>query len=173
MDTSLNNQHKRPDIRTTTVNYRSIQENKNKQAANTMREITGTMLLLQDHDSLDEQLTKQKATILVTRKEFGYTDDIEALLLKLHNAGFSCVIAKRFSRAFYRHAINSGLAVVETELPATINNNAPVTVCLDKGLVTINTDEISFPPYPGYVQQIIESGGILKAVKKELGRKDT
>ncbi len=173
MDTSLNNQHKGPAVRNMAADYRSIQENGNKQAADTMTAITGTMLLLQDNDSLDEQITKHKATILATQAEFGYTHDIETLFSKLHYAGISCVIARRVSRAFYRYAINRGLAVVETELPMTVNSNESATVRLDKGCVTISTTELSFPPYPEYVQRIIESGSILKAVKKELGRKDS
>lgn len=54
-----------------------------------------------------------KGDIIVAGENFGCGSSREAAPIALMACGISCVIAKSFSRIFYRNAINLGLNVIE------------------------------------------------------------
>ena len=81
--------------------------------------------------------------------------------------GVQAVIAKSFSRIFYRSATNQGLLLLELpELVDYYNEGMNVKVDALKGEVDADGKIFNFPPLPPEMQQIIDDGGLLKHLKK-------
>ncbi len=79
-----------------------------------------------------------------------------------------CVIASTFARIFYRNAINIGLAILECEAAAdAIQAGDEVAVDFDTGVITNLTTGESYQaqPFPPFIQNIIQKGGLMKAIK--------
>lgn len=80
-------------------------------------------------------------------------------------AGIGCVIAKSFSRHFYRSGINMGILPLICE--ATIMDGASVEVNLEDSSIQVNDGvPIKFAPFPKQVLGYISEGGLLNYYKK-------
>ena len=73
-----------------------------------------------------------KGDILVAGENFGCGSSREAAPIAILGCGISCIVAKSFSRIFYRNAVNLGLLVVE-------NRDIQQQV-VDEDLLTIDFD---------------------------------
>jgi 3-isopropylmalate/(R)-2-methylmalate dehydratase small subunit len=110
--------------------------------------------------------------ILVAEENFGCGSSREHAPISIKAAGVSVVIAKSFARIFYRNAINTGLPIMEApDAVDAISDGDQVTVDADTGLITNETTGQSFSaqPFPPFVKNIIESGGLVEATKAKLG----
>jgi 3-isopropylmalate/(R)-2-methylmalate dehydratase small subunit len=110
--------------------------------------------------------------ILVADENFGCGSSREHAPIAIKHAGVSVVIAKSFARIFYRNAINTGLPIMEApEAVDAISNGDTVVVDGDTGLITDETTGASWQaaPFPPFLQDIIESGGLVESVKKRSG----
>jgi 3-isopropylmalate/(R)-2-methylmalate dehydratase small subunit len=106
--------------------------------------------------------------ILVADENFGCGSSREHAPIAIKHAGVSVVIAKSFARIFYRNAINTGLPIVEApDAVDGIANGDRVTVDADTGTVTDETTGKTYQaqPFPGFVKDIIESGGLVESVR--------
>lgn len=108
----------------------------------------------------------QAARVLVTRANFGCGSSREHAPIAIKNAGIACVVARSFARIFYRNAVNTGLPIVETG--AEIDTGDELEIDLAAGTLKNLTKgtEASFPPFPDFLQNIIDAGGLLEAMKK-------
>ena len=82
------------------------------------------------------------------------------------------VIAKSFARIFYRNAINTGLAIMECpEAVDAIADGDVVSVNADAGVITDETTGQTFTaqPFPPFIREIIEAGGLVNRWKARLG----
>ena len=89
-------------------------------------------------------------------------------------AGVSCVIAKSFARIFYRNSINMGLPILECpEAVDAISEGDVVSVDADTGTITDETTGAVFhaQPFPPFIQEIINEGGLVARTKKKLAEK--
>lgn len=124
-------------------------------------------------EDLDAEFAKkvEQGDIIVAGKNFGCGSSREQAAFCLKYAGVAAVIAKSFSRIFYRNAINAGLPmVVNKEAPDAIEYGDEVSIDFGKGvLATADGREFTFPPLPDEVLGIIEAGGLVEYVKRELG----
>lgn len=114
----------------------------------------------------------RKAQILVTGENFGCGSSREHAPIAIKASGISVVIAKSFARIFYRNAINTGLPIMEApEAVDGINNGDAVTVDAETGTITNETTGAAWQaqPFPPFVRDIIESGGLVEATKAKLG----
>ncbi len=86
-------------------------------------------------------------------------------------SGVSVVIANSFARIFYRNSINIGLAIVECDMAEKINNGDIVKVDFSKGIVYNITQnwQCDVPPFPEFIQNIIQNNGYINSIKKSLG----
>ena len=76
-------------------------------------------------------------------------------------AGVKLVIAKSFSRTFFRNALNNGLPLIASpELAGTIANGDRVVTDLAAGVARLGSKSINFQPLPSYLLRILENGGI-------------
>ncbi len=113
----------------------------------------------------------QKGDIIVAGFNFGCGSSREQAATCLKYAGIACVVAKSFSRIFFRNAINQGLALVQSkEAPDHIQSGETITIDFANGEITTAKDEkFSFPPLPEFLMGILEDGGLIPHVKKSLG----
>jgi 3-isopropylmalate/(R)-2-methylmalate dehydratase small subunit len=118
-------------------------------------------------EDLDKDFLKKltEPGVLVGGSNFGCGSSREHAPLAIKYAGVSCVVAKSFARIFYRNAINIGLPIVETD--AEINTGDTVSIDLTNGVLKNLTTgvTVSFPAFPDFLQKIIETGGLMNAMK--------
>ena len=108
--------------------------------------------------------------IMVGGQNFGCGSSREHAPMVIKESGISCVIAGSFARIFYRNAINIGLAIMECpEASAGIDSGDEVSVDFDTGVITNVTKGESYTalPFPPFVKEIIEAGGLLASIKKK------
>jgi 3-isopropylmalate/(R)-2-methylmalate dehydratase small subunit len=80
-------------------------------------------------------------------------------------------VAKFFSRIFFRNAINNGLPVIELrEGIDTMKKGDTVAIDFENGAVTYEGNRCHFPALPKEVLAILQDGGLVPHVRKELGK---
>jgi 3-isopropylmalate/(R)-2-methylmalate dehydratase small subunit len=106
--------------------------------------------------------------IIVGEKNFGCGSSREHAPIAIKAAGISCVIAATFARIFYRNAINIGLPILECEEAARrVSDGDEVEVDLAAGMILNKTKGEAYNslPFPEFIQEIIDSDGLLNAIK--------
>lgn len=106
--------------------------------------------------------------IIVAGKNFGCGSSREHAPIAIKGCGVSIVIAKSFARIFYRNALNIGLYILECpEAADAISEGDEVQVDVDTGEITDVTTGAKFKaaPFPKFIQNIIECGGLVNAIK--------
>lgn len=113
----------------------------------------------------------QPGDILVAEENFGCGSSREHAPISIKAAGVSCVIAKSFARIFYRNSINIGLPIMECP-PAVdgIKTGDKVAVDANTGTIINETTGETFTaqPFPPFIQEIIECGGLIERTKKKM-----
>lgn len=107
--------------------------------------------------------------IMVADKNFGCGSSREHAPIAIKASGISCVIASTFARIFYRNAINIGLPILECpEAAKAIQAGDEIEVDFDTGVITDCTTGQTFSaePFPPFIQQIIQKGGLLASIQK-------
>ncbi len=126
-------------------------------------------------EDIDTEFVKnvKKGDIMVATKNFGCGSSREHAPQVIRDNGVSCVIASSFARIFYRSSINIGLPIMESEEAANaISNGDEVEVDFDTGVITDRTTGETFQAaaFPPFLQNIIQSGGLLKSLKEREGK---
>lgn len=109
--------------------------------------------------------------IIVAEENFGCGSSREHAPIAIKEAGVSVVIAKSFARIFYRNSINTGLAIMECpEAVDAIKEGDTVKVDTDSGTIIDETTgkEFKAQPFPPFVAEIIEKGGLVNRWKEKL-----
>lgn len=110
----------------------------------------------------------KKGDIMVGGKNFGCGSSREHAPIAIKASGIDCVIAADFARIFYRNSINIGLAIMECpEAAAEIQPEDEVEVDFDSGVISDITTGKTYKaePFPPFIQNIIEKGGLLNSLK--------
>jgi 3-isopropylmalate/(R)-2-methylmalate dehydratase small subunit len=112
----------------------------------------------------------KKGDIIVAGANFGCGSSREQAATSLKHAGIACIVAKSFSRIFFRNAINQGLAlVISKEAHKLVKEGEEVTIDFANGKFSAKGGEVNFPPLPEMVMGILENGGLIAHTKKRLG----
>jgi len=107
--------------------------------------------------------------IIVAGKNFGCGSSREHAPLAIKSTGISCVIAKSFARIFYRNAINIGLPILECDGGIEeIASGDELEINTDEGIITnLTTGKVyTAKPFPEFIKEIINAGGLLNYAKK-------
>jgi len=125
-------------------------------------------------EDIDADFVKKvrKGDIMVGGQNFGCGSSREHAPIVILESGISCVIAKTFARIFYRNAINIGLPILECpEASEKIGAGDEVSVDYSTGVITnISKNETyTAAPFPEFIKEIINSGGLLASIKKKQG----
>jgi len=106
--------------------------------------------------------------IIVAGRNFGCGSSREHAPLAIKGCGVSAVIAKSFAAIFFRNAINIGLPFLESLDVDKINPGDFIQIDLSSGMIkniTRNQD-YKTPAFPEFLQQIVESGGLIPWIKR-------
>ena len=116
----------------------------------------------------------QNGDIMVGGWNFGCGSSREHAPVAIQASGISCVIAASFSRIFYRNSINIGFPILECpEASEAIRAGDIVSVDTATGVITDETTGETFQakPFPAFIEQIIDSGGLLSYLKSKQDKK--
>lgn len=108
--------------------------------------------------------------MIIGGKNFGCGSSREHAPIAIKAAGVSCVIAGSFARIFYRNAFNMGLPIFEsTQAAAGIEAGDEIRVDPATGVISNITkgEEYRAEPYPPFMMDLIESGGLIPYLLKE------
>jgi 3-isopropylmalate/(R)-2-methylmalate dehydratase small subunit len=110
----------------------------------------------------------QPGDIIVAGANFGSGSSREHAPIALKSAGVGAVIAKSFARIFYRNSFNMGLPIFELAEADKIGEGDRVRIDMEKGIIENLTtgEKFEFTPIPPFMQQLIESGGLINYAKK-------
>lgn len=111
-----------------------------------------------------------KGGIIAAGENFGCGSSREHAPISIKAAGIRCVIARSFARIYLRNSINIGLPTIELEDTSGFNENDELEVDFSTGKIINHTSkkQYSIPPYPQFMQDIIQAGGWLNYAKKHL-----
>ncbi|MCR5154717.1 MAG: 3-isopropylmalate dehydratase small subunit [Lachnospiraceae bacterium] len=128
-------------------------------------------LALHAMEDIDTGFVKkvEAGDIMVAGYNFGCGSSREHAPLVIKTNKVGCVIAKSFARIFYRNAINIGLPILECpEAAEKIDAGDEVSVNFDTGVIKDITKGLEFKaqPFPDFIQNIINKGGLLASLKK-------
>jgi len=125
-------------------------------------------------EDIDPEFIKKMkpGDIIMADANFGCGSSREHAPLSIKSAGVSCVIAKSFARIFFRNAINIGLPLLESA--EAVENSAggdTLEVDLSSGKISNITSGKVFQakPYPEFMSELINAGGLVEYTKKRLG----
>ena len=122
---------------------------------------------MEDIDA-DFAKTVQPGDIIVGGANFGCGSSREHAPLSIKACGVKCVIAASFARIFYRNSINIGFPIMECpEAAAEIQAGDQVKVDFATGKIVDETTgkEYQAAPFPAFVSEIIDNGGLLRSQK--------
>ncbi len=92
---------------------------------------------------------------------FGCGSSREHAVTAMIGAGVRLVVAKSFSRIFFRNAVNNGLAVVmDAELAGALHDGDAIEADLQAGTATVAGTPHRFTPLPPQVLSILVAGGL-------------
>ena len=106
--------------------------------------------------------------VLVAGWNFGCGSSREHAVTALLGADVKLVIAKSFSRIFFRNAVNLGLPVVAApDLVSAIRDGDDVEVDLSSGLAQVGKKYFSLTPLPPNLLAILAGGGLWATRQKK------
>ncbi|MEY8763095.1 MULTISPECIES: 3-isopropylmalate dehydratase small subunit [Clostridium] len=112
----------------------------------------------------------KNGSVLVAGRNFGCGSSREHAPIAIKASGISCVIAETFARIFFRNSINIGLPIIECRKAAReIEEGDEVSVDLTSGIIKNITGGKTYRavPFPDFMQEIIESRGLINYLRKE------
>ena len=110
-----------------------------------------------------------KGDIIVAGKNFGCGSSREQAPEIIKALGVSCVIAKSYARIFFRNSINNGLLLIEnSQIQDAVEEGDTITVKMGESL-SANGSTFPISPLPDNLMEIINEGGLVKAMQKRNG----
>lgn len=105
--------------------------------------------------------------IIVGGFNFGCGSSREHAPLAIKASGVKLIVAKSFARIFFRNCINIGLYIVESAQIADETNKNDILSVKDGILYNHTTNkQYTLPALDGYVSDILECGGLMRAIRK-------
>lgn len=122
-------------------------------------------------ESLDPEFAGkvQPGDFVVAAENFGCGSSREQAPSVLKALGVKAVIAKSFARIFYRNAINIGLPVIVCKsLYDEVKDQDEMELHLEEGIICANGQEYSCTKLPAKMQEILDQGGLIASLNKEV-----
>ncbi len=110
-------------------------------------------------------------SIIVGGYNFGTGSSREEAVNVFKILGIKAIIAKSFSRIYFRNLINNGVAGITCDWDeATFSDGDQVQISIEKGIIFNKSKniEISYKKLPQFLKEILISGGILNQLKDKL-----
>jgi len=135
-------------------------------------------------DTLDEQVLKdylletvdpafaasvQPGDLLVAGANFGCGSAMEIAATVVLAAGITAVVARSFSRTFYRNAINNGLLPVECDTRGIAEGDYLV-ISLENGRLSVENRtqdrRLAATPISAMMMDILDAGGVVEFTRR-------
>lgn len=114
----------------------------------------------------------RKGDMIVAGKNFGCGSSREQAPEVIKALGIRCIIAQSFARIFFRNSINNGLLLMEQpDLIKDIREGDEITVTVNRH-VSYNGREYPLASLPENLVEIINAGGLVKAMRARNGLAD-
>ncbi|HYS73606.1 MAG TPA: 3-isopropylmalate dehydratase small subunit [Thermoplasmata archaeon] len=115
----------------------------------------------------------QPGDIIVAGANFGCGSSREQAPIALRTLGISAILANSFARIFFRNAINLGFPVIECPgLREKVKEGDTVEIDMPRGEIRLPGSVVTrFSPLPPNVLEILEAGGLVPKLRKELAAK--
>lgn len=111
----------------------------------------------------------QPGDIIVAGKNFGCGSSREQAPEIIKALGISCVVAKSFARIFFRNSINNGLLLIEQpSLYDDVTEGCQLEVVINEKIL-YQGKEYPIAALPENLLEIIQAGGLVKAMRKKNG----
>ena len=117
----------------------------------------------------------QPGDLIVAGANFGCGSSREQAPIALRTLGIAAILANSFARIFFRNAINLGFPVIECAgLRDRVKPGDGIELDLASGEVRLPSGEIMrFTALPPNVLEILEAGGLVPKLRKELAQKSS
>ncbi|MCW6166875.1 MAG: 3-isopropylmalate dehydratase [Thermoplasmatales archaeon] len=112
--------------------------------------------------------------ILVADANFGSGSSREHAPQALRAAGVGAIVADSFARIFFRNSINLGIPTIEAPGVRAIFDRFDIArIEMREGTITnVRTGgSVSFPPLPQHLIDLLEAGGLVEKVRRELANR--
>jgi 3-isopropylmalate/(R)-2-methylmalate dehydratase small subunit len=113
----------------------------------------------------------QPGDIIVAHENFGCGSSREHAPVAIKASGISVVVASSFARIFYRNSINTGLPIVVCP-SASVEAKSGDTLRVDLVAGTVENltqgTRHDADPFPPFMQELIDRGGLLEYVKSRV-----
>lgn len=122
-------------------------------------------------EDLEESLFHriERGDILVCGENFGCGSSREQAPRVIKACGIAAIIASSFARIFFRNAVNIGLPVFTCkEVHQAVQDGDRMKIDTEKGKIFSLTRgaEWAITPYPQFIIDLIECGGLIEFAKK-------
>jgi 3-isopropylmalate dehydratase small subunit len=105
--------------------------------------------------------------VVVGGSNFGCGSAREQAATALIGSGIKAVVAKSYSRVFFRNCINTGLPAVECpEATEAAEDGAELWLDLIAGNAAVQGKNFSFAAFPESLKQLLDAGGLIPYIAK-------
>ncbi|HZD42326.1 MAG TPA: 3-isopropylmalate dehydratase [Terriglobales bacterium] len=105
--------------------------------------------------------------VVVGGSNFGCGSAREQAASCLIGCGIQAVVAKSFSRVFFRNCINTGLPAVEcSDLVEAVADGDNLWLDVERGIAEAQGQTFHFASYPESLKQILDAGGLIPYLAK-------
>ncbi|SHI39817.1 3-isopropylmalate/(R)-2-methylmalate dehydratase small subunit [Dethiosulfatibacter aminovorans DSM 17477] len=119
--------------------------------------------------------TVEDGDIIMGDTNFGCGSSREQAVIAIRGSKVRLVAAKSFARIFYRNCVNNGICPLEIgdDLYDRINHKDVVSFNITTGKCRNHTtgEDLAFEPMTGRVLELLQDGGIIESVRKEMAEK--
>jgi len=123
-------------------------------------------------EDLDPDFTHQAqpGDVILAGRNWGNGSSREQAVTTLKYKGIAAVVAKSFARIYFRNGINQGLLLITCpEAVEAAQTGDMIEIDLAQSLIRLDGDEFSFPPLSNTALGIIQDGGLIPHLRKQLG----
>ncbi len=109
--------------------------------------------------------------ILIAGENFGCGSSREHAPQAMRAIGVGAVVADSFARIFFRNAINLGIPTIEARgVRAMFETGDTARLEMRAGCITnvLTGQSVAFPPLPHHLLDLLEAGGLVEKVRREL-----
>jgi len=111
----------------------------------------------------------QNISFVVAGHNFGCGNSREQAATCLKFANIAAVIAKGFSRIFYRNAINLGFPIIQcADAVDNVTEGGILSVGFEEGKIITESGEFAFSPFPPAIMEILDAGGLIEYAKNKI-----